>query len=554
MQISDQWVYASDNSLADDAPSNTTLSYTPDSNDIGQQLVCVETAYDPSTGGTASVMSVPTAAVAPEASATITQYSPALAGNIGEGVSGVSVTATLMRGSTAAGYTAIASGTDQTDSTGDWQITLAPTLGAASDAFGATGDELILAYDPSTATPGTTAPADATFTLGQNASFEDEASISSDGTVISSADVTNCSTLQFIIDGAAQPTSPNKGTGDCQWSRGKPLRDSNHVQAAETAQVSIDSTSDVADLTTVDDVGLVGVPASATIGVNNAPTCTADYVYGTVTCGPLNDQNFTITAGADGQVPLATTKNANGTYTGTATIDDMAPGLQITLTEAPGNLLVTQLSINRVLTMLTVGTLTVDAGLQSTSGPTQLPIADGGVCDAGKLVGSTDASGLCDGSSTVPSGLGAGPFTEFDDLSGGATVLNIPSLGDFIPATDASMPGGPWTAYALISGPGSPAQNLVAVPGVVLQIVPRGSSKPIFTQALKPVPNPDGPYVLGPVGQTLPVGLYWAVFTLDGFQRGHRLVGDDVRPAGCGSWSRRADGRHRRDGSPGARR
>ena len=73
MQISDQWVYASDNSLADDAPSNTTLSYTPDSNDIGQQLVCVETAYDPSTGGTASVMSVPTAAVAPEASATITQ-------------------------------------------------------------------------------------------------------------------------------------------------------------------------------------------------------------------------------------------------------------------------------------------------------------------------------------------------------------------------------------------------------------------------------------------------------------------------------------------------
>ena len=198
----------------------------------------------------------------------------------------MSVTATLMRGSTAAGYTAIASGTDQTDSTGDWQITLAPTLGAASDAFGATGDELILAYDPSTATPGTTAPADATFTLGQNASFEDEASISSDGTVISSADVTNCSTLQFIIDGAAQPTSPNKGTGDCQWSRGKPLRDSNHVQAAETAQVSIDSTSDVADLTTVDDVGLVGVPASATIGVNNAPTCTADYVYGRSPAGP----------------------------------------------------------------------------------------------------------------------------------------------------------------------------------------------------------------------------------------------------------------------------
>ena len=432
------------------APAGTptdAATYTPVAGDVGKNLECVETASDVDTGGLASITSPPTGGVAPQPSVTITEYSPTVSGSIGESVAGVAVSAALEREDAAGSEVVVAHANAATDTNGAWTLTLSPTSGSVPDALGAGGDELVISYAGGSAAAGTALPALDTFQQGGDVPFDTSSSISAAGTLVASGSVPDCSTLTYVVDGTSHPTSAD--AEGCGYAPGPALTDNNHVQAAQTELEAVNASGDVAEVTAIDDVGLLGVPSGG-----GAPTCTADYVSGTVSCGPLNGGKFLVTAGST-TTQLTTVAQADGTFQGTATLSGLAAGGTIKLTESGDS---------RTLTALHLATLRVDEGLQG-QGPAGVAFARGGVCAPYKEVGSS----LCPASGVMPSDLGS---TEFDDLSGGMTEVNIPSLDDLIPASDGSMPSGDWSAYADIVGAPS------GVGSVTLRIVPHEARRP----------------------------------------------------------------------------
>ncbi len=489
------WQYAGGGVPAG-TPANES-TYTPVPEDLGKTLLCRETGTDTGTGGSATLTSPATMTVAPEPAVTITEYSPAISGSIGENVAGVDVTATLERVNAAQSETAVATGTAATTASGSWSLTLSPAVGSTADAFGASGDQLVIGYKLGSAPAATVLPVADTFQDGVNVLFDTTSSINASGTTVSSDAATDCTSLAYIVDGTSEPTVAS--AGGCQYAPKTALTDNDHVEAAETGPQTVDASGDLASVTTIDDVGLLGVPSA--IG---PPTCTADYVYGTVTCSGLNGSGFSVTT-TGVKMNLTTVADATGTsYTGYATLTGLTSGETITLNES---------GRASNLSVLHVGTLRVDEGLQSSgAATTQVSVANGGACSPNRIVGGQ----LCPATGVMPSDLGT---IEFDDLSGGDTMVDIPSLTDLIPTPNASLPPANWNAYADIVGADTnpaPASgvDLAAVRSITLELVPHGSGVPLVTTAMTPGQDPDSAFETATVTGPLPGGRYWADFLL----------------------------------------
>jgi hypothetical protein len=473
---------------------NDEGTYAPVAGDVGKQLVCVETGTDGLTGGSRSITSAATAVVTAEPAVTITEYSPAVSGNIGAAAAGVAVTAYLERVGLDGNEDVVAAGTASTGSNGAWSTTLTATTGSTPDAFGASGDELVITYAAGTAPSGIVLPAAETLLQNENVPFETGSTINAGGTEIASDDVADCFTLTYAVDAGARNSTTADAQG-CQYEPGVAVTDNDHVQAVETEAETVDGAGDVATVTAIDDVGLLGVPAE-----DGIPTCTADYVYGVVTCDGLNAGPFTVTSGGASK-SLVTASDGDGSYSGQATLSGLTSGATVTLKES---------GETRTLTLLHLGTLRVDEGDQSSGAhPADVSLPDGGSCTPYKLVDGN----LCPQSGTMPDALGT---AEFDDLSGGETVVDAPSLSDLIPSSASEIPSGGWSAYADLNAGADATQSLAipSVSSVLFTLVPHGSGTAIVSEPMTASSDDDGPFESLNVTQTLTPGLYWAGFLL----------------------------------------
>ena len=503
------------------SPSQT---YTAQQSDVGFKLVCNVTGqeFGGANSSITSANSAPTPSVAPEPALTLTQYSPTVSGNSGGNVAGIGVTLTLMRSGfngTFSGTTTVATGSATTDSSGHWTSTLAPSVTGPADALGALFDQLLVHYSG----PGTLPP-DVTYTSfgGPNSvTFLGASStLSTDGKSVAAPSqlvglVSPCAAEGFVVNGgAAQPTSQT-ANGDCVFTAATALTDQDHIQAQVTYTYASGTSGagPVSNLTTLSDVGLLGVGNDETRGAA-APTCTADPVSGQVACIDLNAGTFAVSDNGGSPATLATQQTAAGqngyvgTYQGTAFLPNLKAGDVVTLDETSPT------ATTRHLTALHVDTLRTDISADGTAS---------GDCQPGKFLGVSTGFGLnfdysgtavCQASgkfSALPT-FGALP-AQFDDLSGGSTIVRVPSLTNVIPSADDSIAGGTFTAYADLLGTGSTAQVLSQVASVNLQIVPHAGGATVFDQNMAPGSDSIGPFETADVSG-LNAGRYLANYTL----------------------------------------
>ncbi|HUA03864.1 MAG TPA: hypothetical protein VMB27_08180 [Solirubrobacteraceae bacterium] len=471
-----------DSTSGTEVTSGFASTYTPIGADLGHTLVCQVTAYDTSDNQTATAV-VSTGTILPEPSVALTQYSSAVSGNIGEPVPGVGVAVTLERGGGAGAVSPISTVDATTGDDGSWSVSLAPhALTGASYYGGPATDEVAVHYSQ---------PAAQTTTLPDDSTYSPEfagGTISADGSTITAGySYPGCPDLSFVVDGTVHsPTTTPSNT--CVADLSTPLTDQNDVQASVTNPVYRDPTSgSTSNLTSISGVGLVG-------GGNTPPTCSADLVSDQVTCTNLNSGTFAVSRDGDVPVQLNTSPQTSGTgYEGTGFLPGLASGDVVKLYEH---------GIGRELTTLHVSTLREDVDPDfSASGSCQPDQELGqvfeGVADYG--------SGICTSSGTFTAAPGYLVSAELDDLSGGSTVLNLPSLTDRIPTNDGSVPGGAFTAYADITGTGTSTVNL--------QIVPHGGGTAAFDRALAPTSDSVGPYVDANIS-ALTSGRYYANWLL----------------------------------------
>ncbi len=326
-----------------DGPSDTT--YTPVAGDIGHALVCKVTAND-GTGSDATAASAGSSAIAPVPSVAITQFSPTVSGNIGEDVAGVTVTVTLKREDQDQSYHTVATGSKIANSTdGSWSVQLS---GAQPVAFGAQGDEVDVSYSST----GATLPPNGTYG-GTNTPYDffvgDQGTISPDGTRVTLPhDVPpGCIGESVVVDGGSPQATTFDGTG-CQVS-GQSLTDEDQVQGLEASTITAgDGTT--SNLTTVSNLGLVGVGNGSEIDGAGVTACTADLVSGQVTCYGLGTGTFFAN---DIQLSKIRT-NGGGSYNvyeGQAFLTGLTAGGTVSLTEQ---------GVTRTLATLHLGTLRVD--------------------------------------------------------------------------------------------------------------------------------------------------------------------------------------------------
>ncbi len=482
-------------------PISTSSNYTPVAGDVGHTLVCRVTTTDYSDNTTSSAVSAPTGTVLPDPSVTITPYSSAVSGNIGESKAGVTVTATLERRNGAGGATPVTSTTSTTDATGGWSLSLAP------HAFvGGGGDQLAVHYAPP-AGQTVTVPEDTTY-AGQ---YDPTAEISADGAAINESNyVGPCGNVSFLINGTAHPatTRPN---GSCSFSPSSALTDQDHVQSAVTHPSYTDATNGSSSiLTTVSDVGLPGLS-------QGPPTCTGDLVSGQVVCGNLDTGTFSVSRNGGTPIPLTSSPAPYSTsYQGSAFLPGLKSGDVVTLDESGAH------PTTRHLTTLHMYTLRADVAANGTVS---------GVCQPNQAFAS---GGLCPSSGQL-SQTSYGYPSEVDDLSGGSTILTPPALGDQIPTYDGSIPGGAFTAYADLTGIGTTSQVLAQTNTVKLQIVPHGGGAALFNQNATATSDSVGPYVTANVG-ALSSGRYYANWVLTD-SHGDTVAYSDpfaVQPGGTG--------------------
>ena len=476
-------------------PVSTNGSYTTVSTDVGHTLICQVTVHDYSDNTTSTGTSAPTAAVLPQPSVTIAQYSPAVSGNIGENVAGVSVTVTLQRLVTSpTTMRDVASATVTTDSSGNWTATLAPENppngppnAFTPQQYSNGPDQLDVRYAPPSG-QATTLPDDTTYTNTYNLFLGNQNTISADGSIITSnvsvyGPGGRCTGLSYIVDGTTH-SATQQPNGKCAYSPTSSLTDQDHVQASSTTSYSDTTNGSSSLLTGISDVGLRGV--------TGAPTCSADLVSGQVICGPLNSGTFAVSRNGGSPIPLASSQSGSS-YQGSAFLPGLSTGDVITLDESAPQ------ATTRHLTTLHVYILRADIAVAGTSG----------TCQPNKpLTAYPLAACPTSGLFSVP-GISYFSGSELDDLSGGTTLVNIPRLQDQIPSYADSEPAGTFTAYADLTGTGTTAQVLAQTSSVNLQIVPRGGSTPVFNQNLTLTSDSVGPYVTAGVAG-LSTGLYSA--------------------------------------------
>ena len=338
-----------------------------------------------------------------------------------------------------------------------------------------------------------------------------------------------CAGVSFMVDGGTAQATAQDASLDCAFTPASAITDANHVQA-RLIYTSTTATpgGPVSSVTTLSDVGLRGVGSGEASGAA-APTCSVDLVSGEVTCIDLNAGTFAVSDNGGTPVMLTTqqtTPGQNGyvgTYQGMAFLPAPKAGDVITLDETAPS------PTTRHLTALNVYRLRADV---STAGSVS------GDCQAGKVgLGYTGGpfSAFC-----PPSGRFAAAYyygtSEFDDLSGGSTTVNVPTLADQIPAAEDSIAGGAFTAYGDLLGTGSPTQVLNQVASVNLQIVPRGSSTAVYNHNMTTGSDSIGPFATANVSG-LSTGLYSANWELTDSHGDTYSVQDPfaVQPGGSGS-------------------
>jgi hypothetical protein len=458
-----------------DSGSNNN-EYTPVTADLGHVLICQESVQDSNDFSTNSATSAASTTVLPLPSFTLTQYSPALSGSIGESLAGVTVTLALVR-ATGIGNTTreVATATATTNAGGNWSATLSPTnpSGGPNNAFGAPGDQLSTHYAPPVGSPTSPVPPDLTYS--DYGFFQGGSStIASDGSAISNEDSSgpDCSALSFIVNDTSHPTSASANE-PCTFNPSPSVNDASHVQAAST---SLFQNTSAANLTTISDVGLLGV------GTAGPPTCSADLVTGEVICSDLNGGNFAVSRNGGTPVALTSTEVYDGppaVYEASAFLPTLSAGDTLTLDETSPT------ATSRHLTTLHLYTLRVDIDQYG---------GESGSCQPSKVFASyyygyntaCPADGLF-------SGQGAGT-SLFDDLSGGSTLVNVPSLSNLIPAVNNSVPAAGFNAYGDLANIGSTDQILAATSSVNLQIVPHDGGSPAFNQNMTPGSDALGPF------------------------------------------------------------
>jgi hypothetical protein len=442
---------------------------------------------------------------APTASVTLTQYSVAVSGNINPGTSGnagASVTLTLERPVGDGTTRDIASRTATTLDDGSWSTTLAPENPSSGpvNAFGESADQLVVAYTPGTST-GLTLPGNSTYDDGVGGVRFDGArsTISADGqTVAAPYDGNGCSDVTFLIDAATPITTSQDGIGNCAATPGSPLADQNRVRASYTSSYSSTETGTTSDLTTLSDVGLLGVGSGEAQG-QGAPTCTGDLVSGQVTCENLNAAPFAVSR--NGGTPVALTTSAVGgangyvAYAGSAFLPGLSTGDVLTLDET------SPAATTRHLTTLHVAALRADIDPSGNAS---------GTCQPNKVF-ENGAGDLCPTSGAFVAVSGG--TSLFDDQSGGSTEVNVPSLIHLVPADGDSIAGGAFTASGDLHGSGSTVQVLAQTSSVHLQIVPHAGGAAVFAQNASPGFDAAGPFETDHV-TGLSAGRYFANWVL----------------------------------------
>jgi hypothetical protein len=491
------------------ASISTMQSYAPAVSDIGFGLVCSVTGTEYGLPAAQSDPSSPTPAVKPVPALTLTQYSPSVTGNLGDSRSGISVTLTLMRGTSAGPITTetpVATASATTDSAGSWTATLRSTVGAPDlAAFGLLGDELLVHYSGTGALPPDvtygTAPYGGPF-LG------DWSTISVDGGTVALPNRGGCASESIVINGGTPKPTTLGTNNDCVYAPPSALTDQDHVQAqfAYSNAAGTNGLGPISNLTTLSDVGLLGVGVSEASG-DPAPTCTVDLVSGQVACSDLNAGSFTVSDNGGTPVALAmqhTSAGQNGyvgTYQGTGFIPGVKAGDQVTLAET---------GTTRPLTTLHVFTLRVDIGTTN---------AATGDCQPGKTVGLATGYGAPMGSVCPATGNFTGVSIynsvpgESDDRSGGGTLVQVPSLSNTIPAWYDSIAGGSFTAYAALAGTGNSTQVMSQVASVDLRIVPGAGGAAVFDRVMTPGQDNIGAFETAAVNG-LSSGRYVATFAL----------------------------------------
>jgi hypothetical protein len=482
---------------ASGTPVATGWTYTPVAADIGDTLVCQVTVTDGADDQPASP-TLTTATVLPDPNVTVTEYSGALSGNIGESVPGVTVALNLKRQLATSSFTTIATVAATTDSAGHWSATLSPQAGYVS------GDELSVQYGPPAAQPAQPTqptqpiPAAATYGGGLGAFFP-TATISPDGgTVTSSSFVSSCLALSIIVDGVSHATSARPNFS-CAYSPDVALTDQNSVELSYTQPETANDGS-TSNLTLVSAEGLVGATSSP-------PTCDADLVSDAVTCVNLNAGSFAVSFNGGPPVTLVTAPASGGTsgFQGTATVPGLVTGGVLTLDETG------TATTARHLTTLHIGALRVDEGIDGGGSGECQPNAPLGIGFAGS--GALESAGIgCSGGGTFTSSTSLFGFIPvvFDDRSGGSTSATVPTLSDEIPAADDSVPG-TFVAFANLNGTGTPTQLLAQVASVHLQIAPRAGGSPVFSQVASLTQDATGPYATASVSG-LSAGAYLATW------------------------------------------
>lgn len=501
------WYYSTNTTTPLSGGSNTS-DYTVKQADVGKNIVCIETATDEQTGGKATSQSA-ALTIRPTAGIVFTQYNPKITGTIGESVTGVTVKLTLDRfvGGTSAPR-AVATGSTTTNASGQWAITLTPSVAGANDAFAVEGDQLVVTYSGGAA--GTVLPVNTTYDESGVDFAGQSTTISSDGKTVA-ASVGPCSNVTIQVDGTTNATA--SASGLCQFKPSTALTDNNHVQT-HFAEKVLDETSNMnSNVTTLSDVGLLGEGFAAGEG-QGAPTCSADLVSGQVICQGLNGKTFTVTGGTSAPVTLTNVQeSSHGNF-----VEDQGSGFLTGLT-AGKTVVLKESGLARAISTLNLVTLRVDYGVGGTAS---------GSCQPNKMFGGGDEEGLCPTSGTFTSGQGA----LFDDLSGGQTLVNVPTVENRIPSDLDSISSSAFTAYGDLFNVGTTAQVLAQTKSISLSIVPHAGGAAAFTGTPTTTSDAVGPFAFDNVSG-LKQGRFFANWTLTDSHSDTRRYSDEfaVQPA-----------------------
>lgn len=420
------------------------------------------------------------------------QFSPDVTGNVGTHAA-IKVSVALVR----TGDTAhpVATGSAVSDpATGGWSLTLSPDHGVGDDR-----DEIDVSYAGTGAPPpeqiltgnGGNPFAEAGWT-GWNV-LDNFTTVAPDGSSITINPCFQVGVLSLTVAGT--PVAPAVCDTEADVSvtdtSASPVTPAQAVTVSSNDNRGYSSTAPngaLVDLTApVGEPGAVAPSDAATnAGASGFPSCTADLEAGVVTCtGLVPSTPGYVLKRARGSATATAATDATGTLTAPlGGSPALAGGDVVTLANAAG----------RVLTTLHVAHLRVDLiGSQT--------VAASGSCEAGDYWGAPptdepplfsalagDPLGGIAGTGTVcpaggdAAGLPTDDIAQTDDLSGGQTATEVPTIEDTSPLAGAEVYGG-FTALADAALPG-PNGSIDAVTDTVsVSIAPAGGGAPVFTSA-----------------------------------------------------------------------